>query len=117
MKFKGTILVFCPLGVGTHLLRLMKKAANKGAAYWAVNAQRFASHLQSHNALGQAGLLIGRNNVLRVDPTVAVEIGMDDYKEAASRLPALGKRSFSDNKSDMMDFFKKQVLQYKRYHS
>jgi len=105
------------IGCGHTPLTFNAKAANKGTAYWAVNAQRFASHLQSHNALGQAGLLIGRNNVLRVDPTVAVEIGMDDYKEAAARLPSLGKRSFSDNKSDMSHFFEKQVLQYERYHS
>lgn len=105
------------IGCGHTPLTFDEKAANKGAAYWAINAQRFASHLQSHNALGQAGLLIGRNNVLRVDPTVAVEIGMDDYKEAAARLPALGKRSFSDNKSDILEFFKNKITPYEKYYN
>ncbi|PHR57989.1 MAG: patatin [Robiginitomaculum sp.] len=105
------------IGCGHTPLTFDEKIANKGATYWAANAQRFASHLQSHNALGQAGLLIGRNNVLRVDPTIKVEIDMDDYKEAASRLPSLGKKAFTDNKSDMLHFFETQVLQYERHHS
>ena len=105
------------LGCGFTPLEFDEKDAKKGAAFWAKNAQRFASHLQSHNALGQAGLLIGRNNIVRIDPTLSQEIGMDDYEQAAARLPALGKRSFADNKSDIAHFFDEQVIQYEKYHS
>lgn len=105
------------LGCGFTPLQFDEKVAKKGAAYWAKNSQRFASHLQSHNALGQAGLLIGRNNIIRIDPTVSEGIGMDDYEQAAARLPELGKRSFTDNKSDIAHFFEEQVTQYEKYHS
>jgi len=105
------------IGCGFTPLQFNEKVAKKGAAFWAKNTQRFASHLQSHNALGQVGLLLGRNNILRINPTMSEAIVMDDYESAAARLPALGKRAFTDNKSDMLPFFDERVVQYTRYHT
>lgn len=47
-----------------------------------------AMDLQSQNANGQAGLLIGANRLLRIEPqTNARPIELDDWRRAASELP------------------------------
>ena len=44
-------------------------------------------HFQSMNALGQAGLLIGRDHILRLDPPPGDSIELDDWEKAAAILP------------------------------
>ena len=47
-----------------------------------------AMRLQSQNALGQAGLLIGRERLLRIDaPQDAATIKLDDWRRAVDLLP------------------------------
>ncbi|SCB51243.1 Patatin-like phospholipase/acyl hydrolase [Bradyrhizobium shewense] len=62
-----------------------------------------AMHLQSQNAIGQAGLLIGRDQLMRVNappPTQKEKpIDLDDYVRASSELPTVASRlvdSFGD---------------------
>ena len=46
-----------------------------------------AMHLQSMNAVGQAGLLIGRDRIIRLDPPSGGNIDLDDWKKAQAILP------------------------------
>ena len=46
-----------------------------------------AMHFQSMNAIGQAGLLIGRDRIIRLDPNTGGTIELDDWKRAAAVLP------------------------------
>jgi hypothetical protein len=47
-----------------------------------------AMRLQSQNALGQAGLLIGPENLIRMDlPGDFREIGLDDWRSSVDLLP------------------------------
>ena len=46
-----------------------------------------AMHFQSMNALGQAGLLIGRDRITRLDPPSGKNIELDDWKKAKAILP------------------------------
>ena len=46
-----------------------------------------AMHLQSMNALGQAGLLIGRDQIIRLDPSSGERIALDDWRKAREVLP------------------------------
>ena len=46
-----------------------------------------AMHFQSMNAIGQAGLLIGRDRIIRLEPTAGRKIEFDDWKRAAAVLP------------------------------
>lgn len=56
-----------------------------------------AMHLQSHNARGQAGLLVGRDRVIRVDaPTDADPIKLDDWRRAVAELPNAAVVASSD---------------------
>ena len=54
-----------------------------------------AMHLQSQNALGQAGLLIEPENLLRVSPpTQDVPIKLDDWQRASTELPKAAEISY-----------------------
>ena len=47
---------------------------------------------QSHNALGQAGLLIGRSNLVRLDaPEVTKRISMDNVDRALIEMPPVAR--------------------------
>ena len=46
-----------------------------------------AMHFQSMNAIGQAGLLIGRDRIIRLDPPTGGRIELDDWTRAAAVLP------------------------------
>ena len=46
-----------------------------------------AMHFQSMNAVGQAGLLIGRDRIIRLDPPTGGTIELDDWRRAAAILP------------------------------
>jgi patatin-like phospholipase/acyl hydrolase len=51
-----------------------------------------AMHLQSQNALGQAGLLVGRDQLIRLNaPMPDRPIALDDYARASTELPPMAK--------------------------
>jgi len=54
-----------------------------------------AMHLQSQNATGQAGLLIGRDQLLRLNapPMPDNPIALDDYDRASQELPPIAAQS------------------------
>ena len=61
-----------------------------GKLVWA-NLIFGAMHFQSMNALGQAGLLIGRDKIVRVDPPSCHTIDLDDWKQACDSLPVAAR--------------------------
>jgi patatin-like phospholipase/acyl hydrolase len=65
-----------------------------------------AMHLQSQNANGQAGLLVGADHRVRLNPTGAsAKIEMDDYAAAIALLPAAADRVFDENRLQLQPFF------------
>jgi hypothetical protein len=51
-----------------------------------------AARAQSRNALGQAYLLVGKNNVTRIDvPESDTPIGMDDVTRSVRELPLVAR--------------------------
>ena len=60
-----------------------------GGGIWAWRGVIFAAmRLQSQNAVGQAGLLIGADRIVRIDaPTTEAKIEMDDWRRAVDELP------------------------------
>ena len=77
------------LGTGDSTFTVKEKARNGGIGHWAVmRAFSAAARAQSKNALGQAFLLVGKNNVLRIDPPEAdAAIQLDDVSRAVRELP------------------------------
>lgn len=65
-----------------------------------------AMRLQSQNALGQARLLVGPEQVHRIDPAdLDPAIELDDWVQAKQRLPALAANAAKDWETRVADFF------------
>lgn len=69
-----------------------------------------AMRLQSLNALGQAGLLIGKNRIIRVEPPEKLGgIALDDWKRASRELPESAKAAADDLGVQVKQVFLKNV--------
>lgn len=80
------------LGCGQQTYRMRWWHRIGGKLIWAGMFVDSAMRAQSHNALGQAGLLIGRPNLVRLDaPEVTVRLDMDDVEGALSSMPAIAR--------------------------
>lgn len=76
------------LGCGQETYRMRWWHRIGGLLVWASHFPNAAMRAQSHNALGQAGLLIGRNNLIRLDaPEVSRRVAMDDVQSALIEMP------------------------------
>jgi uncharacterized protein len=79
------------LGCGETSFKVDGSRAVGGLLSWR-NALRAAMRAQSLNALGQAGLLIGKENLVRIDaPETPNPIAIDDHRRAKAELPAMGR--------------------------
>ena len=78
-----------------------------GMILWAQQFVTSALKAQSHNALGQAGLLIGRHNLTRIDPDLTVSIPLDDYDLAMREMPAAAEKAVLDNGEEIHEKFLK----------
>lgn len=65
-----------------------------------------AMNLAGQNALGQAGLLIGRDQLIRIEPDIAsARIKMDDFDAASHKLPAAGVEAAQASLERVRHFF------------
>jgi uncharacterized protein len=79
------------LGCGETTFKVDEKKAGGGLLQWR-NVFSAAMRAQSLNALGQAYLLVGKENVLRIDaPETPTPIQLDDYQRAKAELPAMAR--------------------------
>jgi len=85
------------IGTGDEALGLDEGVVEAGLLRWvfpglgkAPMIFRAAAKAQSHNALGQAFLLVGKQNVIRIDPPESENpIALDDVGRAIKELPRL----------------------------
>ena len=72
-----------------------------------------AMNLQSQNAVGQAGLIIGRHNIIRLDASEEhARIGMDDVKKAKNLLPNHAEEILKDKAATIHDMFLKNKIEH-----
>jgi patatin-like phospholipase/acyl hydrolase len=64
-----------------------------------------AMHLQSENARNQARLLVGPDNFIRLEPTLADRIKLDDWTRARRELPPLATIDLRDHLDRIRDLF------------
>ena len=65
-----------------------------------------AMHLQSLDARGQAGLLIGAEHILRIEPHVAGEaIELDDWKRAVRELVPAAENAADELRETVTEMF------------
>jgi hypothetical protein len=81
------------LGTGEAEFTVDEDARAGGIRQWALmRAFSAAARAQSKNALGQAYLLVGKNNVLRIDPPEsATLIALDDVARSVHELPLMAR--------------------------
>lgn len=81
------------LGTGEATFTVNEKARLGGVKDWAfMRAFNAAGRAQSRNALGQAYLLVGKNNVVRIDvPESDMPIAMDDVRRSVRELPLVAR--------------------------
>ena len=105
------------LGCGEEDLRMSEEQINHGGRWHWRNIIKSAMHLQSQNALGQAGLLIGRDRLLRLTTTPTMDpIDMDDYERARAELPRQAQRLVEENAEQLEAFFDTERDQVTFYH-
>ena len=81
------------LGTGEATFTIDERVRNGGIKNWAfLRSFNAASRAQSRNALGQAYLLVGKNNVTRIDvPESDTPIAMDDVQRSIRELPMVAR--------------------------
>jgi len=81
------------LGTGESTFTVDDRARNGGIKDWAfLRSFNAAARAQSHNALGQAYLLVGKNNVTRIDvPESDTPIALDDVRRSIRELPMVAR--------------------------
>lgn len=90
------------LGCATDRPALAKHHLTAGLWGWR-NAHAVASSLQNHDATGQAGLLLGRDHLLRIDADLPYTVEMDDYATAIHKLPEVGEYLWSANREALVE--------------
>jgi hypothetical protein len=77
------------LGCGDEPFVVSERMAKWGGQLMWTKAIFAAMAYQSHNAMGQAQLLLGAERILRLSPSVPHPIRLDDWRRALSELPPL----------------------------
>ncbi|MCY4331993.1 MAG: CBASS cGAMP-activated phospholipase [Cyanobacteria bacterium MAG CAR1_bin_15] len=94
------------LGCGQEIYRMRWWHRIGGLCTWAQQFYRSAMRAQSHNALGQAGLLIGRSNLIRLDaPEVSKHVAMDDVDRAIVEMPPVARSLVEGAGQHIADLF------------
>ena len=94
------------IGCGQKPFRVTEgQARNSGMVHWR-SIIDVAMHLQSATAVNQAGLLIGRERVIRLDrPEGSPPINLDDWAKAKSLLPIEAGEVARDNTDHLVQTF------------
>ena len=87
------------LGCGETAPLISQKMMTESGMFGWRKVLEYSSYLNSKNVIGQAGLLIGRDNLLRINGEKYIDnaIDLDDYNEAFSLLPTIGKKLVKEN--------------------
>jgi uncharacterized protein len=92
------------LGCGNDPVLVGKLKAIGGLIAWR-DAIFAAMNLQSQNAQGQAGLLVGPRNLVRVEPRLSKPIGLDDWSRSIAELPSAAHAAVEASGADIFRLF------------
>jgi uncharacterized protein len=77
-----------------------------------------AIFLTTDNAQAQACLLLGPENILRLEPKgMAAGIDIDDWRAAITQLPPLAKSDYEANKDRIASLFTEKVAPRHRFYT
>jgi len=106
------------LGCGESEMLMTEKQVTMGGLWHWKNIIASAMNLASQNALGQAGLLIGRDRLVRIDaPAMVDAIGLDNAARAIEELPPIAKQ-LADQHDEIVAarFLSSMTEPYRAYH-
>lgn len=93
------------VGCGEKAFTVSDAQATGGTAQW-LRVFDAAVRAQSQNALGQAFLLVGKDNVLRMDAAESkTPIRLDDHRAASQQLPAVARSLVEASGREVMRTF------------
>lgn len=105
------------LGCGEQDLRMSDGQIKWGGMFHWRTIIETAMHLQSQNALGQAGLLVGRDRLLRLTTAPSLTpIAMDDFQRARDELPSQARRLVEENAERLERIFDAERAPVTFYH-
>lgn len=107
------------LGCGDAELTISDAQVLRGGLWHWRDIVSSAMHLSSQNALGQAGLLIGRDRLIRLNAPLLPggPIGLDDVKRAKAELPNVAKElAITNGPSVASRFFTAKAEPYVPFH-
>jgi len=95
------------LGTGEARFTVDESTRNGGALKWmGLRTFKAAARAQSKNALGQAYLLVGKQNVLRIDPPESDNpIALDDVRRSLRELPEMARSLVEGSGHRVKDMF------------
>jgi patatin-like phospholipase/acyl hydrolase len=95
------------LGTGDTDIRITGPQISLGGLWHWRKIMESAMHLQSQNAIGQAGLLIGRDQLFRLNapPMPDAPIMLDDYNRAIAELPKIAVKLVDELGADIQARF------------
>lgn len=104
------------IGTGNPPPSVSKRGLRGGLITWKkiINTAMF---LTTDNALSQAGLLIGPENILRLEPNKTnSSIALDDWYRARMSLPNDADKVFAENSDSIAEFFAETVAQREAHY-
>jgi hypothetical protein len=106
------------IGCGESEMVITEKQVRFGGLWHWKEIISSAMHLAGQNALGQAGLLIGRDRLIRVDaPVRADPIALDDVVRAKTELPRVAESLVNQFDSVIAERFLATTAEpYKAFH-
>ena len=105
------------IGTGNPPWEISKSEARGGIFSWKQVIEG-AMYLTTDNALAQAGLLIGPERIIRIEPSGnAGLVDMDDWKTAVRILPEAASQDFEVNRDMILRFFDREVDSRHRFHT
>lgn len=105
------------IGTGNQPFELSPRKVFAGLLAWR-EVIKAAMFLTSDNATAQAKLLLGPDNVLRIEPIGAdADVELDDYDRAMAELPDLADRHFEEQSDALRSFFRSKVAPREAHYS
>ncbi len=105
------------IGAGNPPFEIALKYAKRGFWRWK-KIIKAAMFLTTDNAQAQAGLLLGPENILRLEPTgSAAAIELDDWEAAVKTLPQMANLHFNKNKQTIQKFFELEAEPRQRFYT
>jgi patatin-like phospholipase/acyl hydrolase len=105
------------IGTGNAPYEISKFAVRGGFFQW-LEIIKGAMFLTTDNAQAQATLLLGPENILRLEPHgEAAAIDLDDWRAAVDQLVPLAEADFATNRADIEMFFKGKVAPRHRFYT